>query len=624
MSAINAALAAIESLKPEESFSYAQIARDFGVEPTTLARRHRGASSTRNIKIQNQLALHPQQEEQLVRYIQRLTEQGIPPTRSMIRNFASQVAKKQLGYHWVDRFIHRHPDQLISRWTIGTDNNRHKADSALKYSLYFDLLRCKIEQYQIEARHIYNMDEKGFMLGVITRSKRVFSRSSFEAGRRGTLIQDGNREWITLLACICADGSHLDPAVIYQSDASTIQDSWLQAFNPEDQKARFCSSPSGWTNNEIGLAWLKQVFDRETKAKARSSYRLLILDGHGSHLTMDFIEYCNANKILLAVYPPHATHTLQPLDVSLFKPLSTAYSAEISDFMERSQGLTSMSKRDFWPLFWRAWQAVFIEESILNSFKVTGLSPFNPEVILQRFTAPSGISSDSESSELSASNWRKTERLLREVVQDRGDSRAQKLSRDFHSISVQKSLLEHEVRGLREALVSERLRRKRGKVLPLEEPEEYYGGAVFWSPQKVKDARERQRQKELEEEQQQHQKIEQKRLRDKERQEKAQEKESRRVARAAAAIAKAKEKADRAAEQSLRKSARRTAQRLQKASKISQKGKKIALHASTTSKSKNRVPSRGGSGGKAPGAAPRPPPLHSRRGRAINTPTRFL
>ena len=99
MSAINAALAAIESLKPEESFSYAQIARDFGVEPTTLARRHRGTSSARNTKIQNQLALHPQQEEQLVRYIQRLTEQGIPPTRSMIRNFASQVAKKQLGYH---------------------------------------------------------------------------------------------------------------------------------------------------------------------------------------------------------------------------------------------------------------------------------------------------------------------------------------------------------------------------------------------------------------------------------------------------------------------------------------------------------------------------------------------
>jgi hypothetical protein len=100
-------------------------------------------------------------------------------------------------------------------------------------------------------------------------------------------------------------------------------------------------------NNEIDLAWLKQVLDRSIKEKARSSYRVLILDGHGSHFTMDFTEYCDQNKILLAIYPPHSTHTLQPLNVSLFKPLSTAYLNEVSVFIERNQGLTLMSKRDF-------------------------------------------------------------------------------------------------------------------------------------------------------------------------------------------------------------------------------------------------------------------------------------
>jgi hypothetical protein len=99
------------------------------------------------------------------------------------------------------------------------------------------------------------------------------------------------------------------------------------------------------------------------------------MDGHGSHLTMDFIEYCDQNKILLAIYPPHSTHTLQPLDVALFKPLSTAYSNEVSAFMERSQGLVSMSKRDFFPLFYRAWQASFKETTILKAFEATGLSP---------------------------------------------------------------------------------------------------------------------------------------------------------------------------------------------------------------------------------------------------------
>ena len=35
---------------------------------------------------------------------------------------------------------------------------------------------------------------------------------------------------------------------------------------------------------------------------------------------MEFVGYCDPNKILLAVHPPHSTRALQPLDVALFKP----------------------------------------------------------------------------------------------------------------------------------------------------------------------------------------------------------------------------------------------------------------------------------------------------------------
>ena len=69
---------------------------------------------------------------------------------------------------------------------------------------------------------------------------------------------------------------------------------------------------------------------------------------------MDFINYCDQNKILLAVYPPHLTHTLQPLNVSMFKPLLTPYLNEVSTFIDRSQGLTLISKKDFFPLFYIA------------------------------------------------------------------------------------------------------------------------------------------------------------------------------------------------------------------------------------------------------------------------------
>jgi hypothetical protein len=69
------------------------------------------------------------------------------------------------------------------------------------------------------------MNEKGFMLGAVGRSKRIFGKALYEDGRRRNTIQGGLREWITLLACICADGSYLQPALVYQSTSGSIQDS---------------------------------------------------------------------------------------------------------------------------------------------------------------------------------------------------------------------------------------------------------------------------------------------------------------------------------------------------------------------------------------------------------------
>jgi hypothetical protein len=139
------------------------------------------------------------------------------------------------------------------------------------------------------------------------------------------------------------------------------------------------------------------VFDRGTKAKARSSYRLLILDGHGSHASNDFIEYCYANKILLAIFPPHSTHSLQPLDVVVFSPLSAAYSQELVQHLHCTQGLIPVKKADFFLLFWPAYDVSFTSSNILKAFEATGVSPANAEVILKRFTSiPSREGEDPE------------------------------------------------------------------------------------------------------------------------------------------------------------------------------------------------------------------------------------
>ena len=75
-------------------------------------------------------------------------------------------------------------------------------------------------------------------------------------------------------------------------------------------------------------------------------------------------------------------------------------------------------------------------------------------------------------------------------------------------MAVRNTLLTHENNRLREALVNEKKKRKRGKALLLEAPAQYDGGAVFWSPQKVQEARDRQAQKDANEKALRHQKEE--------------------------------------------------------------------------------------------------------------------
>ena len=91
------------------------------------------------------------------------------------------------------------------------ESSRHEADNGERYRLYFDLLTKKVEEFDVLPRDTYNMDEKGFMIGVIGKSKRVFDKVLYKERRYQQAAHGGSREWVTVIGAICADGSHLPP-----------------------------------------------------------------------------------------------------------------------------------------------------------------------------------------------------------------------------------------------------------------------------------------------------------------------------------------------------------------------------------------------------------------------------
>jgi hypothetical protein len=96
------------------------------------------------------------------------------------------------------------------------------------------------------------MDEKGFMIGITGRSKRVFSQLQWEQKKVQEVLQDGSREWVTVMPTIGADV--LPPALIYSSANCTLQASWVAQIKAGKHNMFVSSSPTGWTNNDIGLA----------------------------------------------------------------------------------------------------------------------------------------------------------------------------------------------------------------------------------------------------------------------------------------------------------------------------------------------------------------------------------
>jgi hypothetical protein len=72
------------------------------------------------------------------------------------------------------------------------------------------------------------MEKKGLLIGITSKLNRIFSKRSLQKRNITAALQDGNRSWITILACICADGTEIDPNIIYKGKGA-LCNTWVDA-----------------------------------------------------------------------------------------------------------------------------------------------------------------------------------------------------------------------------------------------------------------------------------------------------------------------------------------------------------------------------------------------------------
>ena len=105
-----------------------------------------------------------------------------------------------------------------------------------------------------------NMDEKGFRIGVALRCKVICKKDR----RSPKLTQDESREWVTVIETISGDGRVLRPMIINKGKVHYM--GWYAKLKKQEV-ATFGVSEKGWSNEALGLGWLQEVFDPETRER---------------------------------------------------------------------------------------------------------------------------------------------------------------------------------------------------------------------------------------------------------------------------------------------------------------------------------------------------------------------
>lgn len=102
--------------------------------------------------------------------------------------------------------------------------------------------------------------------------------------------------------------------------------------------------------------------------------RLLSIDGHRSHKTIDFIYLCYQHNVYLLFLPPHSSHVLQLLDLSVFSSLKSRYRKEVG-YLSLLTDSSLIGKQNFLACYQKARKEALSAKNIKSGWKATGLWP---------------------------------------------------------------------------------------------------------------------------------------------------------------------------------------------------------------------------------------------------------
>ena len=126
------------------------------------------------------------------------------------------------------------------------------------------------------------------------------------------------------------------------------------------------------------ISWFKKLFLKTVECLLCDGLAILFADGHHSHIDLELIYTAKEHNVDLMCLP--LTHIMQPLDVSVFRPLKRAYSNILKEYKTDTLAANN-SKAIFPTILSKLWDVSFKPSHLCSGFKATGIHPLNWEAI---------------------------------------------------------------------------------------------------------------------------------------------------------------------------------------------------------------------------------------------------
>ncbi|XP_018020256.1 uncharacterized protein LOC108676651 [Hyalella azteca] len=321
------------------------------------------------------LVLSREIEMTILNCIKGMEQMGMSPPITELQNilqdwlvanqYVTSFKDNRPGLDWVYSFLKRHGLCLKKGGQMQLARKTVTSDPFIIYGFY-DLLEKVINDLGIANRPqcIYNLDETCFPTDP-SKTKTIGTK-----GVKTVRVTHGsNRENTTVLATACADGTALDPLIVFKG--KRMQTTWVgdQAL----PLTQYAVTDSGWMTSSV----FEDFFCQFVKTTQNTCPILLIVDGHISHTSLATVELAAENNITILKLPPHCTDVLQPLDVACFAPLKSYYDKKLLEFTQGTGGREPLRKDRFVNMLSSVWRTGLSEKNIVAGFRATGIHPLD-------------------------------------------------------------------------------------------------------------------------------------------------------------------------------------------------------------------------------------------------------